>query len=214
MIARQKPDLVFLDVQMPGCDGFEVLRSTAAFAPAVVFVTAYDQHAIRAFDVEAVDYLLKPVVASRFRSAVRRAVTRIRASGAGDEAARVRDLLARIPERRVEQIPLMVKGSVVFVKLADIDRVEASDDHVRVYAGRQRYLTRETMVRMEERLGAEFVRVHRSWIVNRHRVSSIKAARSGEYIVKMLDGARVRTGRGYAAAVLAARGLPRPARQV
>lgn len=203
MIAQKKPDLVFLDVQMPGCDGFDVIRSTAAFAPVVIFVTAYDQHAIRAFEVQAVDYLLKPVVESRFRAAVKRAVKRLRESSAETEAARLSALLEQLPQASGAQIPIVVQGAVVFVKCADIVRVEASDDHVKIYAGRQPHLTRTTMSKMESLLGPSFVRIHRSWIVNTSHIREIKPLRSGEYAVRMKDGSGVRSGRGYSAAIAA-----------
>jgi two-component system LytT family response regulator len=197
LIRDTRPDLVFLDVQMPGCDGFEVLRAVAPDVPSVIFVTAYDAHAIHAFDVAAVDYLLKPVVEARFRAAVRRAVDRIRAAETDALSASVTALLDQLPRAMVDQIPLACDGRVVFVRPRDIDRIEADDDHVRVVVGKASYVTRETMSRIETRLPPGFIRVHRSAIVNASRIREVQPWTKGDYVLILHDGTRVTTGKTY-----------------
>lgn len=206
-ITELTPDLVFLDIQMPGLDGFDVLRATAGIhQPLVVFVTAYDQHALKAFDVQAVDYVLKPVVEPRFRAAVRRAVARLRETprpeltraltqllesvGAGGAAASPNDAPSRFAIRH--------DGRVVFVPLEDIAWVGADGDFVQVHARKQTYMVRETMAEVEARLPARrFVRVHRSAIINVDRVREIQPWFKGDYVVLMDDGTKIQTGRTY-----------------
>jgi len=197
LIRDMKPDLVLLDVQMPGCDGFEVLRETAPLTPGVIFVTAHGDHAIQAFDVAAVDYLLKPVVEARFHAAVRRAVSRMRDANSGVLASQLAALIASVPTARAEQIPLWCDGRVAFVRARDVDRIEADDDHVRVYAAKAVYLTRETMSKIEARLPAGFVRVHRSTIVNAARIREVQHWVKGDYLVILQDGTKITSGRTY-----------------
>jgi two-component system, LytTR family, response regulator len=197
LIREHRPDLVFLDVQMPGCDGFEVLRAVAPDMPAVIFVTAYDQHAIHAFEVAAVDYLLKPVVESRFREAVRRAVDRIRRAESGAIAQQLSALLEQVPRPAVDRIPIAVDGRVVFVDTESIDWIDADDDHLRVHAGNATYVTRETMAHIESRLPGGFIRVRRSCIVNQARIREAQPWVKGDYVLILQNGARVTTGRTY-----------------
>jgi two-component system LytT family response regulator len=197
LIRAERPDLVFLDIEMPGGDGFSVLRAVAPDLPMVVFVTAYDQHAIEAFEFAALDYLLKPVIQSRFHLAVRRAVTRIREARAGELSARVAALLERVSSPGIEQIPLWTDGRVVFVRVTDIDWIDAADDYVRVHVGSTVYTTRETMSAMESRLPSGFLRVHRSYIVNRSRIREIQPWVKGDFVIILQNGARVTTGRTY-----------------
>ena len=200
-IAGKRPDLVFLDVQMPGLDGFGVLRCTAlAHAPVIVFVTAHDEHAIRAFEVQAVDYLLKPVTAARFHEAVRRAVTKVRAASAPDHARAIESLLAEIgpPAEDEIRIPIRQEGRVLLVRPADLDWVEADSDHLRIHVGREVYVVRETLSDLEGRLPSErFARIHRSIIVNRAKVRVVESVPKGGYVLVMTDGARLRSGRSY-----------------
>ena len=200
-IAAQRPDLVFLDVQMPGLDGFGVLRCTAgAHRPVVIFVTAHDEHAIRAFEVQAADYLLKPVTAARLREAVRRAVERVRSAPATENARALEGLLARVPDTPVAgaRIPVRQAHGYGFVPVAEIVWVEADGDHLRLHAGSTVHQLRETMAEIEVRLEPfRFLRVHRSAIVNVSAVRSVEPIAKGDYHLILRDGTRVRSGRRY-----------------
>jgi two-component system LytT family response regulator len=207
-ITELEPDLVFLDIQMPGFDGFDVLRATAGLHhPLVVFVTAYDEHALRAFDVQAVDYVLKPVVEPRFRAAVRRAVARVRETSQPELARTLTRLLESVgapvsptpaSDERPSRFAIRHEGRVVFVPLREIAWVKADGDFVQVHAGKQTYLIRETMAEVEARLPAShFVRVHRSAIINVDRVREIQSWFKGDYVVLMDEGTKIHTGRTY-----------------
>ena len=207
-IAEQRPDLVLLDIQMPGKNGFDVLEEIAGVHdPVVVFVTAHDDHAIRAFEVEAVDYVLKPVVEDRLRAAVRRAIARLDEQSRGDIARSMAQLLERVRlDRQQESQRLAIRqdGRVRFVSVQDIDRVEAAGDVVRVHAGRETHTMRATMAELEAKLAPpRFVRVHRSTIVNARRIREIQPWFKGGYVLLLHDGTKVRSGRSYRANVQA-----------
>jgi two-component system, LytTR family, response regulator len=215
-IVDERPDLVFLDVQMPELDGFGVLRCTAgAHRPVVVFVTAYDEHAIRAFDVHAADYLLKPVTAARLREAVRRAVGRVEnASRANDERA-IDRLLSQVEAHsaNVERIAIKQPDGTHFVHVGEITWVEADGDHLRVHVSRSSqggiaaYTVRDTLANFAGMLQSfGFVRVHRSAIVNPNAISSVEPIAKGDYYLRLRDGARVRSGRRFRGAVQALAG--------
>jgi two-component system LytT family response regulator len=210
MIATEKPDIVLLDVQMPGADGFEVLRAVSPLhQPVVVFVTAHDDHAVRAFDVAAIDYLLKPVVESRFRAAIRRAVERVTTARPGELSHGMTHLLEQLPtSMTADRIPVRHDGRVTFVRARDIDRVSADDDHVRLHVGTAVHPLRQTMAQMETRLaaagtGARFVRVHRSAIVNIDRIREVQPWVKGDFVLILTDGTQIVTGRTYRERVLA-----------
>ena len=205
-IVDKRPDLLFLDVQMPGLDGFGVLRCTAgAHRPVVVFVTAHDEHAIRAFEVNAADYLLKPVTSARLREAVRRAVERVRSVSQPDNVRSIDAVLASAPETKLSaaRIPVRrVDGTTDVVGAAEILWVEADGDHLRLHAGAKVHVTRETMAEIETRLQPfKFMRVHRSALVNVAAVRSIEPIAKGDYTLTLSDGTQVRTGRSYRAIV-------------
>jgi len=206
-ITTDRPDLVFLDVQMPGLDGFDVLRATASIhQPFVVFVTAHDEHAIRAFEVQAVNYLLKPVIEARFREAVRRVVARLRGESTADIARQMAQFLERVAPAPARGGRIAVKrdGRVNFVRVEDIDWVEADGDLVRVHAGKEAHTIRETMAQIEAKLPAErFMRVHRSIIVNTERVREVQPWFKGDYVLIMHDGTKLRSGRTYRQSVQA-----------
>ncbi|HVZ49531.1 MAG TPA: LytTR family DNA-binding domain-containing protein [Gemmatimonadaceae bacterium] len=210
-IVAQRPDIVFLDVQMPALDGFGVLRCTAAaHRPVVVFVTAHDAYAIRAFEVHAADYLLKPVVAARLKEAVRRAVARARAGGQEKAVAHV---LAEVPPTpaAAARIPVRKERETVLLAVGDISRVEADGDHVVLHVAGRAVTTRATMAEVEAQLDPfGFVRVHRSTIVNPAWVVAIESVPGGGYRIVLRDGTRVRSGRSHGAAVrrIAAGGAP------
>jgi two-component system LytT family response regulator len=195
-IRAQSPDLVVLDVQMPGLDGFGVVAEVGAERmPPVVFVTAYDAHALRAFDVHALDYLLKPIDDERFDTAVERARRRVSERQA---SALGRQLAAALAELRDRRILIKDRGRVFILNEADVDWVRAEGDYVRVHAGGRGHLLRETMSAMAERLDlTRFARIHRSTIVNVSRIRELKPLPNREYTVVLRDGTQLRLSRGY-----------------
>lgn len=201
IIRATKPDLVFLDVQMPELDGFGVIAEIGvAEMPAVIFVTAYDAHAIRAFEVQALDYVLKPFEPSRFRIAVSRARAEIQRRRNGEINLRLIDLLEelRSPKEYSERLAIKSNGRVNFVNVAEIDWIEAADNYVRLHAGRKSYLLREMMSGLEKKLDPRrFARVHRSVIVNLGRVRELKSTFKGEYEIVLQDGKHLPFGRAY-----------------
>lgn len=203
-IVGERPDIVFLDVQMPGLDGFGVLRCTAAaHRPVVVFVTAHDEHAIRAFEVHAADYLLKPVVAVRLHEAVRRAGERARS---GRREAAVAQVLAAAPSTPsgAARLPVRQPGGTIFVVVADISRAEADRDHVVLHVGGKPVVMRATMAEVAALLEPfGFVRVHRSMIVNPEWVVVVASVPKGGYRLVMRDGGSVVSGRKYGPATRA-----------
>jgi two-component system LytT family response regulator len=198
LIKAERPDLVFLDVQMPGLNGFDVLRALPSdCVPLVVFVTAYDQHAVNAFEVAAVDYLLKPVVEERFRIAVRRALDRALAPQAKDVLTQLSAIADRLPAPAAERVPIAVDGRVLFIAPRDIDWVDADDDYLRLHVGKAVHVIRETMTNMEVRLKAGFVRIRRSTLVNVERIREVQPWVKGDYVVILDDGTRLTSGRTY-----------------
>jgi len=202
LIVEQRPDLIFLDIQMPELDGFQVIAALDDdMLPAIVFVTAYDAYAIRAFEVDAIDYLLKPVNAERFDAAVTRVIARVGNSGSSTETA-VRTLADRASEIRGSPILRFVarRGAKhYFIKTSDIDWIEADGNYLRLWTGDRSHLVRETMKAVEERLDqASFVRIHRSTIVAIDRIGSIQAQDNGDYLITMVGGAKLTSSRGYA----------------
>ena len=200
-IVEHRPDLVFLDIQMPELDGFQVIAALDDDTlPAIVFVTAYDEYAIRAFEVDAIDYLLKPVTAQRFEAAVTRALGRIdRRDGSLDRP--IRTLATRAAERRGTPLVRFVArrgGKHYFVPVADIDWIEAEGNYVRLQTGERSHLIRETMKGLESKLDPEeFVRIHRSVFVAVGRIASVQAREHGEYLVTLRGGAQLVSSRGY-----------------
>jgi two-component system LytT family response regulator len=184
-IRGAKPDLVFLDVQMPECDGFDVLELLGKdLPPAIVFVTAYDQYALRAFEAGALDYLLKPFDNARFDRALDRAKQRL---------VRRKDTPAQ-PER----LAIKSVGQVSFVKVSEIDWIEAADYYACLHVGPRTHLLRRSMAELEDELDpAVFSRIHRSTIVNLDRVRGLKLGEDGEYDVLLENGARLRLSQRY-----------------
>ncbi|MBN8245918.1 MAG: response regulator transcription factor [Verrucomicrobia bacterium] len=201
-IRELRPDLVFLDVQLPGCTGFGVLeRLGQETPPAVVFVTAHDEFALKAFDVHAVDYLLKPFGRDRFRTALQRAMDRLRTGSSGDLAHRLNAVLAQLQPRSnpgVERIPVKSGGKVTFVNVPDVDWVGSADNYVELHVGAQTHLVRETLTAMEQRLPpGRFIRISRTAIVNSDRVKELQPLFHGEYSVTLRDGTRLTLSRTY-----------------
>lgn len=212
LMQREKPDLAFLDVQMPGSDGFEALeRVGVEAAPAVIFVTAYDEHALRAFEVNAVDYLLKPYDDARFGAALRRAKEEVRRRRADGVNARLTQLLDYLQnngggaapalgreEGATDRILIKSAGEIFFLKAAEIDWIEAEGDYMKFHVNGRAHLMRETMARLEARLDPKrFMRIHRSTIVNIDRLRKLSPSFAGEYAVILHDGTKLRLSRGY-----------------
>jgi len=210
LIRATTPDLVLLDVQMPELDGFGVLaalaEATSERMPEVIFVTAYDEYAVRAFDVHALDYVLKPIVRARLTQAVARAKARARSGpgDSGDAERRLHELLTMLGNatpRREGRIAVRVDGRLVFIATGSIDWIEAMDDYVRIHAGRTSSLVRGTLTAFEKELGPPFLRVHRSAIVNTERVREVEPLPTGDYRITLLDGVRLPSGRRYRSSV-------------
>lgn len=210
LIQRLRPDLVLLDVQMPRCDGFEVLaRLDQAQLPVVVFVTAYDEHALRAFEVNAVDYLLKPYEDGRFAAAVMRAKQEVRRRHTEAMNVRLVQLLEYLRQNAAElaappatgggdRILVKSSGEIFFLKAEEIDWIEAEGDYMKFHVAGRSHLMRETMQRLEARLDSRrFVRIHRSTIVNIDRVRKLSPSFAGEYVVMLHDGTKLKLSRGY-----------------
>ena len=183
-IRSRMPDLLFLDVQMPECDGFDVLELLGAdLPPAIVFVTAHDEYALRAFEAGALDYLLKPFDDARFARAL----------------ARAKEKIAYHASHRQEARRLVVKapGRLLFIDMAHVDWVEAASYYSCLHVGRETHAIRRTMAELERDLGDGFIRIHRSTIVNLDRVRGLELQSSGEYAVVLHGGARLRLSRRY-----------------
>jgi len=196
-----RPDLVFLDVQMPGMNGFEVIEAVGAEAmPAVVFVTAYDEFAVEAFEVQAVDYLMKPFHAERFRQALARALERISRREAPHESmARLLALLLNKAPRESQRLLVRDGERISFVPLREVVRLSAEGNYVQVHTARgQRHLLRQTLASLEARLDPErFARIHRSEIVNMDFVTEVQPAFHGDYTVRLKNGEEVSLSRRY-----------------
>jgi two-component system, LytTR family, response regulator len=197
-IAADRPDLVFLDVQMPERDGFEVLQAIPpAELPAILFVTAYDRYALRAFDVHAIDFLLKPFTRERFRLALARARERLerrdRDAGLAALAATLRDR-----PRYLSRVPVRTAGRIVLVDLATVDWLEAADNYVRLHVQHREFLVRETLATLESQLDPDrFARIHRSAIVQIDRIVELHPATHGDFDVLLRDGTRLTLSRTW-----------------
>jgi two-component system, LytTR family, response regulator len=200
-IVDHSPDLVFLDVQMPAMNGFEVIDAVGPERmPLVIFVTAYDQHALRAFQVRALDYVLKPFDRERFQEALQRARAHIQRDETGDLGRRLLALVKDLRRDQPKTDRLVVKsgGRLFFLRADEIDWIEASGNYVRLHVGTTSHLLRETMNAIEGRLDPEkFFRIHRSRIVNMERIQEMQPWLNGEYAVVLRTGTRLTLSRGY-----------------
>jgi two-component system LytT family response regulator len=199
-IQKQSPDLIFLDIQMPELDGFGVLQAmTTTPAPVVVFVTAHDKFALRAFEVHAADYLLKPFDRERFKKALARALDRVKhREGAAQQAQAAVLAELKPPSRPLERLAVKTSGKVIFVKLEDVDYIESAHNYVELHVDKQSHLLRETLNSIEARLPAEkFVRISRSVIVHIERVKELQPLFYGEYAVTLHNGTRLTLSRRY-----------------
>ncbi|PWU02921.1 MAG: DNA-binding response regulator [Terriglobia bacterium] len=199
LLRRSPPDVLFLDVQIPELDGFGILEAIGPkLIPAVVFVTAYDKYAIRAFEVHALDYLLKPFDRERFREAVELARTRVTTAQAAELSDKLRALLAAVTPSPRERIVIKDGGRVTLLDAATIDWIEAADNYACLHCGDTRHVIRETMNALEARLDRRtFVRIHRSFIVNIDRIAQMQPWFRGDYLVFLRDGTKLRLSRSY-----------------
>jgi two-component system LytT family response regulator len=205
-IRTLRPDLVFLDVQMPGLDGFDVIELVKPeHCPAVIFVTAYDRYAMRAFDVHAVDYLLKPFARDRLRTAVARAVA---LAGGRDFPARLHALIESLrAEQPVRRFLIRAPGRAYTVRADEVESIEAAGHYVELRTATGAHLMRETMTAVARRTDpARFIRIHRSTIVNVDKVRELRSAFHGEYVVTLSSGRRLQCSRTYAAGLSRALG--------
>jgi two-component system, LytTR family, response regulator len=202
-IVREAPDIVFLDVQMPGLSGFDVLEQVGSEAvPVVVFVTAYDRYALRAFEAQAVDYLLKPIDPDRFREAYERAARAAEREGSERAVEQLEVLLARLAQRPreapapLERLVVREHGRLHFVAVASIDWVEAAGNYVKLHVGTGAHVMRQTVERLAARLGAErFVRIRRSALVNVAAIRALEPYGKGSYVVFLRDGTKLVSSR-------------------
>ena len=195
-IEKHNPDLLFLDVQMPEMDGFEVLQNvTAEKLPTVIFITAFDQHAVRAFDAHALDYLLKPFKPARFKEAVQRARGHIANKRAGTTARGLLELLAeRSASIQLARIAVKTGEKVLFIAVSDIDSIESAGNYVVVHVGKDEHVLRDTLTNLEAKLPAKtFLRVSRSAIVNLDRVKELQPMFRGESVVVLKNGRAIPT---------------------
>ena len=195
------PDVVLLDVQMPEMDGFGVLQAVGDRLPAVIFVTAFDRYALRAFEVHALDFLLKPVTAEKLAQALERARTRIaerRGALLDPRLLAFLDDLAGGRRRFLSRLPVKVRGKMIVVDLADVDWIKAADNYVTLHVGGTSHPARETMSRLERELDPnQFVRIHRSVIVQVDRIKELLPDFHGDFVVVLRDGTRVTLSRTY-----------------
>jgi two-component system, LytTR family, response regulator len=200
-IRELRPDVVFLDIQMPGLDGFGVLTALAGETlPQIVFVTAYDQFALQAFEAHALDYLLKPFDEERFLRSLDRVRHQLRSHRRGDLEDRLVSLLEELGDRPryLERFVVRAGGKILILRAEDVDWIEAAANYVKLHVGGRVYLMRETMTRLEQSLdSSHFVRIHRSTIVRVDRIRMLEPLFQGDYVVVLQDGARLPTSRTY-----------------
>ena len=201
LFSRDRPEVMMLDVQMPGLSGFEVMEQLPPKTlPAVVFVTAHDHYAVRAFEFHAVDYLLKPVERERLQLALDRAINRVQSHKGEDLAPKAAAMLAdiRAGARTPVRIPVKNNGRITFVNLPDIDWINSADNYAELHVGAHSHLIRDTMARLAERLPTDiFCRVSRTAIVNVSRVKELQPLPHGEYALTLTTGAKVTLSRTY-----------------
>ena len=199
LILGDRPDVVFLDVQMPEMNGFDVVRQVGAAAmPDVIFVTAHDQFAIQAFEINALDYLLKPVSEERFAEALQRTRSHLRRGG--DDSERIVSLLQTLasPPKTLTRIAVRSAGKTRFVNLEDVLWIEAAENYVQLHTASSRHLVHSTMQSMLERLDPEvFARIHRSAIVNVRHITQIETVGQGDYMLTLDNGFCIQSSRTY-----------------
>ncbi|HYP29971.1 MAG TPA: LytTR family DNA-binding domain-containing protein [Blastocatellia bacterium] len=218
-IREQSPDVVFLDIQMPEMDGFQVVEEVGVMQmPITIFVTAYDKHALRAFEAHALDYLLKPFDHDRFNTALQRAKTFVRQQKLGEISeslfAMLQDMKLKTGESLsettikktdkttneapIDRVVIKSSGRIYFLKVEEIDWVEGAGDNLSLHSGSQTHLIRETMGNFHAKLDSQkFLRIHRSTIVNIDRIKEIRPLFKGDYVITLTSGIRLKVSRGY-----------------
>lgn len=201
MIRAENPDVVFLDVQMPEMDGFDVLESIGfERLPEIIFTTAYEQYAIRAFELHALDYLLKPFDQARFKEAIRYTKGRFGSERRNDEGTQLRALVENIKNKpqHLERLVIKSGGRITFLRTDEITWIEADDKYVHLHTSTARPMVRQTLSAMEEQLDpARFRRIHRSAIVNIEQIAELQPLFSGEYSILLQDGTKLTLSRNY-----------------
>lgn len=214
-MADDAPDVLFVDIEMPVHDGFALLAETRTVVPAVVFVTAHDQHAVRAFGARAFDYLLKPVEQARLHDTLERVREHLERERLGAFGARVRGMMQELDHSSppavanptaahnpVERIPITIEGTIHFIAVEDIDHISAAGDSIQLHTGKRSHLLRKSLGDMLAMLdAARFVRIHRSTIVNVARIVKLEPYFHGEYIVVLQGGVKLKLSRGYRSAL-------------
>jgi two-component system LytT family response regulator len=208
-VRNNKTDLLLLDIQMPGLDGFQVLEQLRPDEiPVIIFTTAYDQYALRAFEAHALDYLLKPFDQERLHHALQRARAQVGVGHERELTKRILNLLSQVKSNvpgaphNQERLVIRAKGRIVFLNLDEIDWIQASANYVRLNVGKESHLVRETIGGIAERLNPNhFVRIHRSTIVDVRKIKELIPVNSGEYIVVLNSGKELSCSRGYRAAL-------------
>jgi two-component system LytT family response regulator len=217
-IREDPPDILFVDIQMAGMDGFALLEQAADVVPIIIFVTAHHEHAVRAFAASAFDYLLKPVEQQRLNASIARARRQLEMARKGEMTDRVAGLIAQLSRggaptdsapaaRSAARIPIRMGDSILLLPVDEIDYIEASGDSVRIHAGAKDYSVRMTMGAIQARLDRDFLRIHRSTIVNVTRIRQLEPYFHGEYLVVLVTGAKLKLSRGYREAVAARLGF-------
>jgi two-component system LytT family response regulator len=202
-LAEHDIDLLFLDVQMPGLDGFQILESVGTTRlPIIVFVTAFNDYALRAFSVSALDYLLKPFDRERFEQTLARVEERLASRQQTEISAELREFLHTLsttaPLNHVARFPVRANGEIYFVRVDDVDWIDAEGNYVALHAAGRRHLVRDTIKSLESRLDpAKFVRVHRSAIINVDRLRKLQPYFHGEYVITLQDGTTLTSSRTY-----------------
>ena len=200
-IDAKRPDVVFLDVQMPEIDGFQVLESLdPKRMPTVIFVTAYDQYALRAFDIHAVDYLLKPVDVERFEQALERTRKRLESKRTNGTDKHLKSLLEELKSRdqKLERLVVKTGGKIFFLRTEEIDWIEAAGDYVKIHINTTEHIIRERITELESKLDpSRFLRIHRSTIVNIDRIKEMQPMFYGDYVVILRNGTQLNLSRTY-----------------
>jgi two-component system LytT family response regulator len=211
-LRAKKPDLLFLDIQMPGLDGFQVLQHLDPdHVPVTIVITAYDRYAIQAFEVHALDYILKPFDRTRFQEAMRRVRVQLQQTPSAELSHRMLALIEHVQKRAEYMDRLVVKsgGRVLFIPVSEIDWIEAAGNYVRLHRGSAEHLLRETMSSLETKLNPkQFLRIHRSTIVNINRIQELQPSFHGDFVVILKDGVQLSLSRGYREAVEERLGSP------